>query len=43
MLSGVLLKYGWTALLWACDKSHEEVVEYLLEYGADVHSEDVQK
>ena len=35
------LQYGWTPLLWACDKSHVDVVDYLLERGADIDVEDV--
>ena len=28
-------------MMWACDNSHADVVDYLLEHGADVNMEDV--
>ena len=35
------MQYGWTALMWACRKGHVDVVDYLLDRGANVHAEDV--
>ena len=41
-LSAILyFQYGWTALLWACDNSHADVVDYLLQHGPDVDAQDV--
>ena len=41
-LSAVLyFQYGWTALLWACDNSHADVVDFLLQHGADIDAQDV--
>ena len=28
---------GWTALMWAVNKGHNEVSEVLIKYGADVN------
>lgn len=36
-----ILQYGWTPLLWACERGHSEVVDYLLEHGAEVDIKDV--
>jgi ankyrin repeat protein len=33
--------YGGTALIWAAQKGHMEVVKFLLERGADVHAKAV--
>lgn len=33
-------KYGWTALLWACEKNFVEMVKHLLDQGANVNAHD---
>ncbi len=33
--------FGWTAFLWACMKGHSEIVDKLIEHGADINFEDV--
>lgn len=34
----ILLQGGWSPLMWASYKGHEEIVSLLLEKGADVHA-----
>ena len=29
---------GWRALHWACNRSHRDVVDYLLDNGADIEA-----
>lgn len=37
----IFFQYGWTALLYACDESLDDVVDYLLDTGADINAADV--
>ncbi len=37
----VVVQYGWTALLWTCDSGNSDMVDYLLEHGADANVCDV--
>ena len=34
-------KRCWTALHWACKEGHSEIVDKLIDHGADVNAEDV--
>ena len=33
---GCVVQYGWTALMWAAEKGHLPVTQYLVERGAKV-------
>ncbi len=35
------MQYGWTVLMWLCDNSDTEMVDYLLQRGAHVDAKDV--
>ena len=37
-----MLQYGYTALLWACERGYLEVVQLLLQNGADPKAESVR-
>jgi len=37
----ICFQHGWTPLLWACEKGHKHIVDYLLDHGANVDVEDV--
>ena len=37
------VQYAWTALHWASDKGHLDVVDHLLNCGAEPNAEDVRR
>lgn len=37
-----LIQYAWSALHWACDCGHTDIVDYLLDHRADADAQDVR-